>query len=141
MKGLKRIFVFMAALVLLSVPVWAADVDVQAMKSGYVGPLTLHNQATPQYGDSDVYILPSPVQRFTWTVAISNVVSTTSITLKGSIDGTVWDTLDTSTAVATQSIRHVVNKPVRYIKSNVGNVHSLHSGTPTVTVKFLGLID
>lgn len=78
--------------------------------------------------------LGSGLEKHTWEIVVTGAPATVSITLQGSIDGTNWYTLDTSTTT-TSEMRHVVNKPVRFIRANLG---TLTGGTsPTVTVRIL----
>ena len=80
-------------------------------------------------------IMPMP-HRYTWHLIVGGTGSFTSYTvnLEGSLDGTNWAQLDQSTNAAGE-MRHVVNKPVRYIRANVvANV--VASGVPTLTVIF-----
>lgn len=70
---------------------------------------------------------------FTWQVLVSGgVYSALNVVLEGSLDGTNWFTLDTSTTVGGET-RHVVDKPVIFIRARkVSSTTS--SGTPLVTV-------
>jgi hypothetical protein len=80
-------------------------------------------------------IMPMP-HRYTWQTIIGGTGSFTSITvnLEGSLDGVNWFQLDQSTN-ATGETRHIVNKPIRYVRPNVvANV--VASGAPTLTVQF-----
>ena len=75
--------------------------------------------------------LDFPYDKHTWCTTIVGG-SSVSATLEGSLDNVLWATLDTSTS-ATSECRHVVNKPVKYIRGAVGTftgtnikVQSLH---------------
>jgi len=68
--------------------------------------------------------LDFPYDKHTWCTTIAGA-SSVSVTLQGSLDNSLWATLDTSTS-ATSECRHVVNKPVKYIRSVVG---TLDAGT------------
>ena len=81
---------------------------------------------------SSIFDLGFIADRMTWEVIVTGG-PTMSVTLEGSIDGTRLYALDTTTG---STMRHVVNKPVRYI---CANLTSLSGGTnPTVTVVFIG---
>ena len=73
------------------------------------------------------FTLDFPYDKHTWCTTISGA-SSVSITFQGSLDNTLWGTLDTSTS-ATSECRHVVNKPVKYIRAVVG---TLDAGTAKV---------
>lgn len=75
--------------------------------------------------------LDFPYDKHTWCTTIVGG-SSVSVTFQGSLDNVLWATLDTSTS-ATSECRHVVNKPVKYIRAVVGTltatsiaVNSLH---------------
>lgn len=76
-------------------------------------------------------------RRIAWEVlfgTVGNVVSHT-ILLEGSLDGTNWFTLDTYTTVA-NTFRHVVDKPVRYLRAKVNALNLTISTSTTITVSF-----
>lgn len=81
-------------------------------------------------GTSVVGILPSVMKTFTMqTVATGG--ATVSVKLQGSVNGTDWFDLATSTS-ATGDAQHAVDKPARYVRANLG---TLTGGTaPTVRV-------
>lgn len=67
---------------------------------------------------------------FTMQTTVTGAPTAVSITLQGSLDGTNWFTLATSTST-TGDLQHVVDKPVRFVRANLG---TLTGGTaPTVT--------
>lgn len=75
--------------------------------------------------------LDFPYDKHTWCTTIAGA-SSVSVTFQGSLDSTLWVTLDTSTS-ATSECRHVVNKPVKYVRAVIGTldagtlkVNSLH---------------
>jgi len=72
-------------------------------------------------------------EKHTWTQVNDASESNPNIRLQGSIDGTNWFDLDTSTSIGSE-MRHVVNKPVRYIRFNVV---SLGDAT-TITLRYFG---
>jgi hypothetical protein len=59
--------------------------------------------------------------------------ATVSITLQGSLDGSTWATLATSTST-TGDMQQAVDKPVRYLRANLGTLTG--GTTPTVTAMF-----
>lgn len=148
-----RTLILSAALVLcLAFGVYAADVDIPGYPDTDSFHYTLHNAVAVAEiavgtvtGVSDTLILPRPMHRFTWAVGFSTAPSTGAITtyLYGAlkkISGTImWDVLDTSTSVATQSVRHIVNKPVRFLKAEVRSTDG--TAARTITVDVLGMKD
>lgn len=105
----------MKKLVLITLILCLFAVPSYAMERTAV--LTLAN-AQIATGDGPVLNLGNVYTKFTWYTVITGG-SSVSITLQGSLDGTNWYTLDTSTS-ATSEMRHVVNKPVLYLKTNLG---------------------
>ena len=73
--------------------------------------------------------------RWTWQVIFSGTITDAEIALEGSIDGSNWFELDFTTSTSNE-MRHVVNKPVRYIRANV---KTLTGTTPQVEVKAYGV--
>jgi hypothetical protein len=57
------------------------------------------------------------LSKHTWEIVITGAPANETTLLEGSINGANWYTLDTSNTV-TAEMRHVVNKPVRYIRAN-----------------------
>lgn len=73
--------------------------------------------------------------KMSWEIVVTGAPTATQTDLEGSINGTTWYSLDISTTL-TSEMRHVVNKPVNFIRANL---ITLTAGTaPTVTVNFLG---
>lgn len=74
--------------------------------------------------------------RYTWHILIGGTGSLTALTvnLEGSLDGTNWAQLDQSTNAAGE-MRHVVNKPIRYVRANIVT-STVNSGAPTISVIF-----
>jgi hypothetical protein len=70
------------------------------------------------------FTLDFPYDKHTWCTTIAGA-SSVSVTFQGSLDNSLWATLDTSTS-ASSECRHVVNKPVKYVRSVVG---TLDAGT------------
>ena len=71
------------------------------------------------------------LQNFTWQTVVTGGPASVSVTLEGSLDGTNWVTLDTSTNTSGE-IRGVSGKPVTFLRANLG---TLTGGTaPTVAV-------
>ena len=72
------------------------------------------------------------LSKHTWEIVVTGAPANESTNLEGSINGTTWYILDTS-IITTSEMRHVVNKPVRYVR---GNCTVLPGGT--VTVRYIG---
>lgn len=86
---------------------------------------------TPATITGATFTLDFPYDKHTWCTTVVGG-SSVSVTFQGSLDNVLWVTLDTSTS-ATSECRHVVNKPVKYVRSVVGTltatsiaVYSLH---------------
>lgn len=107
---MKKIFMVVGFLLLVTVPVFALTWNGQIY--------TLVNP-TASTGDGAVFNLDLPYDKHTWCTTIVGSPSGVSVTLQGSLDNSLWMTLDTSTSTSSEC-RHVVNKPVKYIKTNVG---------------------
>jgi hypothetical protein len=72
------------------------------------------------------------LSKHTWEIVVTGGPANETTLLEGSINGATWYTLDTCN-ITTSEMRHVVNKPVRYVR---GNCTVLPSGT--VTVRYMG---
>lgn len=72
------------------------------------------------------------LSKHTWEIVTTGPPANQTTLLEGSINGATWYTLDTSNTVASE-MRHVVNKPVRYVRANCT---VLPGGT--VTVRYMG---
>ena len=86
---------------------------------------------TPVTITGQTFTLDFPYDKHTWCTTIVGG-SSVSVTFEGSLDNVLWATLDTSTST-TSECRHVVNKPVKYVRATVGTltatsikVQSLH---------------
>jgi len=69
----------------------------------------------------------------TWTQTNNASSTAPDIRLQGSIDGSNWFDLDTSTAIGSE-MRHVALKPVRYIRFNVVSMGDASS----ITLRYFG---
>lgn len=98
------------------------------------GLLTLLNAvAAPTVGATNNVTTTFPTD-MTWELRVAGVVATQTTNLEGSIDGTNFYVLDTSTVV-TNEMRHVALKPILYIRANCTGVGA---GGGTITVRFVG---
>lgn len=98
------------------------------------GLLTLLNAiAAPTVGATNNVSTTFPTD-MTWQLIVTGVVATQTTNLEGSIDGTNFFILDTSTVIISE-MRHVALKPVLYIR---GNCTGVGAGGGTITVKFVG---
>jgi len=85
--------------------------------------------AMPNYGRC-----PQPPTKFTWQMSYTGSPSGVSATLQGSIDGSTWFTLDTSTSTSGE-VRVVINNPMKFIRIVLG---TFTGGTnPTATGQFV----
>ena len=71
--------------------------------------------------------------RHTWKTTIAGGPTSIQVDLEGSIDGSTWSQIDTSTAVAGE-LRHIVNKPVRFVRAKL--VAIAGGASPTATVDY-----
>ena len=69
--------------------------------------------------------------KHTWEIVVSGAPTALQVDLEGSLDATNWYTLDSST-ITTSEMRHLVNKPVKYIRANLTTLSG--GTTPKVTV-------
>ena len=104
---------------------------VLALAGNWNGKIYTLVPSTPTTITGPTFTLDFPYDKHTWCTTIVGG-SSVSVTFQGSLDNSLWVTLDTSTS-ATSECRHVVNKPVKYIRSVVGTltatsivVQSLH---------------
>jgi len=98
------------------------------------GYATLLNTGTTGAGTSQDKTALAP-RSHAWEVKYSAAPSTVSLRLEGSLDGTNWYTVD-SYATATNTLRWVVDKPVRYVR---GYLASWVGTSKTVAVRWLGI--
>lgn len=68
----------------------------------------------------------------TWTVKTTGTPTSVTVLLEGSLDNTDFFTLDTSNEL-TIGMRHIKDKCVKYIRSNITTLSG--GSTPTVTIK------
>ncbi len=95
---------------------------------------TLLNQVTVTGAGNSVDLMHT-YKDYSWQIELTGSPTSIEVRLEGSIDGTNWGILDLITDPSAAGLRHVVNKPIQYIRANVV---TLSGGTnPTVTVKFL----
>ena len=90
-------------------------------------------------GEGDDFAIASPGRvDIGWNIIVGGTGAWSALTvlLEGSIDGTNWTTLDTSTSTSTVGERDVVAVTPQYIRANV-SVATVSSGTPTVSVDIL----
>lgn len=89
-------------------------------------------------GASAATRLAEPLGTFTVQTVLSGgtAVTAISITLQGSLDGTNWTTLATSTSL-TGDQQYAVDKPQNYIRANWASVTA--TANPTLTVYVAGL--
>lgn len=89
------------------------NVSLDGVKQGIAaGDVGIAFGIATRYGHS---LLPN---NFTWTVVqAGTALSTIQVDLQGSIDGIRWYQIDTTTSVAVFQMRHVVYKPVRFIRA------------------------
>ena len=72
------------------------------------------------------------LSKHTWTIVVTGAPTSMTVNLQGSIDNSTWYTIDTSTTL-TSEMRHVVNKPILYVRADLTDLAG--GTTPTVTIK------
>ena len=72
-------------------------------------------------------------EKHTWTVVSDASGSNLTVKLEGSIDNSNWFELDSYSGTA-DTMRHIVNKPVRYIRFNVTSMGDASS----ITLRYFG---
>jgi len=72
-------------------------------------------------------------EKWTWQVISDSSATAHDVRLQGSIDNSNWFDLDQSNTTGNE-MRHVVNKPVRYIRANVVDMGDATS----ISVKVFG---
>lgn len=83
--------------------------------------------ATPP-GNGDV----APPSNFTWELQFNGSLSAVQVDFQGSLDGTNYYQLDTYNTPGTNTMRHIVNKPVPFVCLDVV---SIGTGGGSVTGK------
>lgn len=82
------------------------------------------NPTTENTAGLEAYLQQSVLpRRIAWDVLLGTPanISSMSILLEGSLNGVDWFTLDTYTTVA-NTLRHIVDKPVRYLRANISAI-------------------
>lgn len=76
--------------------------------------------------------------RMTWEIYLTGgTLSNFRVNLEGSIDGVSFYILDYTTDGTQNQMRHVVNKPIRYVRANITS-WTVGSGSPILYVLFRG---
>ena len=129
---MKRIILGIIFLSLLPVSTYGAEVLVKepTNKPAFTDSVVLLNAVTST-GAGTSYWLGFLPHAHTWQIDFTGTASTVSVKLQGSIDDSSWFDLDTSTSTTASTMRHIVNKPVNYIRANLV---TFTNGT-TMTVK------
>lgn len=99
------------------------------------GPVTLASAVGNAGGAQTAFSFPVNVTNIGWTTAYTGSPTGASVTLEGSLDGTNFYTIDTSTSTSGE-YRAVSDKPVRAIRANVGTLSG--GSTPKVTITAAG---
>lgn len=71
---------------------------------------------------------------FTWAISVTGSPSGISVTLQGSLDGTLWSVLDTSTNTSGE-LRGIAGTPVTFLRANLGTLTGGSAPTVTVTIQ------
>jgi len=84
-------------------------------------------------GATSTISLVTGLTNHTWTQTNNASSTAPNIKLQGSIDGSNWFDLDTSTTIGSE-MRHVALKPVRYIRFYVASMGDASS----ITLRYFG---
>ena len=131
-------FVLLLVLVVFCTPAMAGTVDVVGQKDNtFFESVAISTLQSATGNGTDVYLLPAVMKSFTWQcVVASGTATNVTASLMGSIDNATYVVLDT-TELAGGDIRHVVNKPVRYLKAYIP---ILTGSSPGVTLNVMGSV-
>lgn len=136
MGRIRQLFALLAIAALVVMPV-----SVSAASYAYTpGLLAISLNAVAATGAGDDFAIPRSqdgwLNAVTWQIKHTGTPTAISVNLEGSIDGTTWATLDTaantdpSWSAASGEIRHVVNKPVRFVRCNIAS-YTVNGSTTT----------
>lgn len=96
-----------------------------------INRLVFQIQAQTANGSSAAVDLQAPARTFAFQSVVTGTPTSFTNTYEGSLNGTNWYTLGTSTATAGDA-QFVVDKPARYVRATLS---ALTGGTaPTITV-------
>ena len=117
---MKKILLGIVFISLLATIAAAAEVLVKepTNKPAHTDSVVLLN-AVSSTGAGTSYWLGFLPHAHTWQIDFTGTASTISVKLQGSIDNSNWFDLDTSTSTTASIMRHVVNKPINYIRANL----------------------
>lgn len=116
---MKKYFVLLAVIVALALASAASTTGFDAVAISCNAVATTGACATYNVSAPDFVHIPS-VQSFTWqTIFAGGTATSISVTLEGSVDGTTWTTLDTSTSTSGET-RTKSTAAVLFFRCNVG---------------------
>jgi hypothetical protein len=120
------------AVILLAV---VCSVAALAEKPAYKGKIYASLNRVTVAGTGHAYAISSatPASSVTWQVLYNGTPLSSSVNLEGSIDGVNYFVLD-STASTASEMRHIINKPVLYVRCNAT---ALTGNTSTLTCSFV----
>jgi len=129
---MKDICIAVILFVFFAVTSYAAEVGVKegVNKPAYTEKVTLLDGVTSTGAGTAYWLGFLPVNH-TWQVIYTGTASVVDVKLQGSIDNSNWFDLDTYDTASSPTMRHIVNKPVNYIRANL---ITFTNGT-TMTVK------
>ena len=129
---MKKIFLGIVFLSLLPVSTYGDEASVREKinKPAYTESITLLNAVTSTGAGTAYWLGFLPVNH-TWQVAYTGTATAIDVKLQGSIDNSTWFDLDTYDTASTPTMRHVVNKPINYIRANLATF----TNGSTMTIK------
>lgn len=121
---MKRVLAFILC---LSLTAWGTTYTYDA------GSLATSLSAVAATGAGDVFITPvingKIASEYTWQVIYTGTPTAITVNLQGSIDGTNYFTLDSTTATASE-MRHVTNKSARFVRCQI-SAYTVNGSTTT----------
>ena len=94
-------------------------------------PLLLNGATATGAGES--LKLPLTYSKYSWRVNPVGSITAMTVVLQGSLDGEIWDNLDSNNNVA-GGLRSVVDIPIKYVRANVTVWTPSGSGSPSAAV-------
>lgn len=127
-----RIILAATLVLFTSIAIYADEASVRepVNKPAYTESITLLDGVTSAGAGTSYWLGFLPVNH-TWQVIYTGTASAIDVKLQGSVDNSNWFDLDTYDTASSPTMRHVVNKPINYIRANLV---TFTNGT-TMTVK------
>lgn len=112
-----------------------AFTEIQNTNNREFGQQTIINAVAAAGGAGTTYVLPFMCSKFTVVFSYTGTPTAVSDVFQGSLDNSTWFDLHTNATAAGATV-HVVYKPVKYIRGNVGAMTG--GSSPKSTIKVAG---